>query len=158
MDDGGEPMTLRGLREIVVQEMDGDAPVAVAQEWARSLALPDGVHIVVAPRTARRRPRRFVVQGGRTISPGQYTALTHADAVEGVLRRATRPLGAWDILQEGRRADVLPASLTMATIKRSALLLVGERRAQRGPTRDTWCVVPTDAAICAGDTLHSYNK
>lgn len=147
MDDGGDPMTLRGLREIVVQERDGDAPAAVAQDWARRLALPDGVHIVVGTRTARIRPRRFVVQGGRTISPGQYTALTHADAVEGVLHRAGRPLDAWDILQEGRRADALPVSLTMATVKRIALLLVRERRAHSGPTRDTWRVVPADAAI-----------
>jgi len=85
--------------------------------------------------------------GGRTISPQQYIALTHADAVEGVLRRAGRPLGAWDILQEGRRVDALPVSLTIATIKRIALLLVRERRAQRGPTRDTWRAVPVNAAI-----------
>ena len=90
-------MTLRGLWEIVVQAMDGTAPAAVTEDWARRLAMPDGVHIVVATRTARRRPRRFVVQGGRTISPQQYTALAHADAVEGVLRRAGPPLSAWDI-------------------------------------------------------------
>jgi len=60
MDEWEDPMTLRGLREIVVQERDGDAPAAVAQEWARRLALPDGVHIVVGTRTARIRQRRFV--------------------------------------------------------------------------------------------------
>ncbi len=147
MDDGRDTMTLRGLREIVVQESDGDAPAAVAQEWVRRLALPDGVHIVVVPRTARRRPWRFVVQGGRTISPQQHTVLLHADAVEGVLRRSGCPLGAWDILQEGRRTNALPVSLTMATVKRTVLLLVRERRAQRGPTRDTWRAVVADAAI-----------
>ena len=35
----------------------------------------------------------------------------------------------------------------MATIKRTALLLVWERRAQRGPTRETWRVFPAVAAI-----------
>jgi len=94
MDDGGDPMMLRGLREIVVQNMDGNAPAAVAETWVRSLALPDGVNIVVAPRTTMRRPRRFVVHGGRTISLPQYTVRTHADVVEEVLRRARRPLGA----------------------------------------------------------------
>ncbi len=38
MNDGKDPVTLCGLREIVVQESDGDAPAAVAQEWARHLA------------------------------------------------------------------------------------------------------------------------
>lgn len=144
MDDGGDPMVLSGLREIVVQEMDSDSPVAVAEEWARSLALRDGVHIVVATRTTRMRPRRFVIHGGRAISPQHYTALAHADAVEGVLRQAGRPLGTWDILQEGRRADVLPQSITMATIKRTALLLVRERRAQRGPNLETWSALPAE--------------
>jgi len=35
----------------------------------------------------------------------------------------------------------------MATIKRIALLLVRERRAHSGPTRDTWRVFPAGTAI-----------
>ena len=129
MDDGRDTMTLRGLREIVVQESDGDAPAAVAQEWVRRLALPDGVHIVVVPRTARRRPWRFVVQGGRTISPQQHTVLLHADAVEGVLRRSGCPLGAWDILErvcEGQATVSSRLSMTwIMTMRMSASLLDG---------------------------------
>ncbi len=106
---------LRGLCEIVVQDMDGDAPTAVAPAWVRRLTLPDGVHIIVATMMTMRRSRRFVVYGGQTISRPQYTARLHANAVDGVLRRARRLLGAWDILQEGQRVGALPQGMTMAT-------------------------------------------
>jgi len=65
MNDGGGPLMLRGLCEIVVQDMDGDAPAAVAPAWVRRLTLPDGVHIIVATMMTMRRSRRFVVYGGR---------------------------------------------------------------------------------------------
>lgn len=84
------------------------------------------------------------VYGGQTISRPQYTVRMHADAVDGVLRRARRPLGAWDILQEGQRVGALPQGMTIATIKRIAGLLVRETRAQRGPTRDTWSALPAE--------------
>jgi hypothetical protein len=115
MNNGGDLMMLRGLREIVVQDLDDDAPAAVAPAWVRSLTLPDGVHIIIATMMTMRRPRRFVVYGGQTISRRQYTVRMHADAVDGVLRRARRPLGAWDILQEGQRVGALPQGMTMAT-------------------------------------------
>jgi len=84
------------------------------------------------------------VYGGQTISRPQYTVRMHADAVDGVLRQARRPLGAWDILQEGQRVGALPQGMTIATIKRIAGLLVRETCAQRGPARDTWSALPAE--------------
>jgi len=81
MNNGGDPMMLRGLREIVVQDLDGDAPAAVALAWVRSLTLPDGVHIIVATMMTMRRPRRLVVYGeGLWGADHLSTAVHRADA------------------------------------------------------------------------------
>jgi len=126
------------IEEIVIGAHAGVAPITAAEECARRLELMDGARIAVRRAGSTGRPQRFVVYEGRITTPHHYAAVTLTDTVEGLLRRESRPLDAWGLLQAGRQADVFPAGVTMATITQAARLLARPGRVEAGQERGTW--------------------